>query len=343
MKIKELLTSTKLAAFATAATLLLAPQSSRAQWTKEVSVPSALGAIMSPPVSVRRSVAFAVNHPTYQQVVVTTRNGAVTSTSIPATVSEKNKGPAVTDIADGPGGIWFTQFHLDKVGRASRSGNVVKYALPENSRPTGLTEGPKHDMFVVLQGSDSIARLKRGVVVAEYSVPTPDSGLVHIASGAGPSRDNLFFTEWRAGQIGILNAKTNTISEYALPAGLHTPTDITVDPKTGNAWFRVEGDAQIAMITPTGNITGFVISPEGYSASGIAVTRDGAVCAPVPEAHVIACMQRDGSPLADIRIPSDGCLSGVAAFKGPQHSRRPDIAVIENCAARVGLAPVPTP
>ena len=83
--------------------------------------------------------------------------------------------------------------------------------------------------------------------ISELTVPTANAGLYGIT--AGPD-GNLWFTEWKAGKIGMINPTTHAISEFTVIAGgSGALRGITAGPD-GNLWFGVTAD-EIGMINPT--------------------------------------------------------------------------------------------
>src|SRR6516164_5358073 len=71
------------------------------------------------------------------------------------------------------------------------------------------------------------------VTITEFPVPTASAGLYYIS--AGPD-GNLWFTEFDASKIGMVNPTTHAISEFATPTANAGPRGITLGPD-GNLWF----------------------------------------------------------------------------------------------------------
>jgi streptogramin lyase len=56
--------------------------------------------------------------------------------------------------------FWFAQFAKDKLGRLSLGGDLKGFRLPDNSGPRDVAVGPNNRLWVTLETSEKIARIK---------------------------------------------------------------------------------------------------------------------------------------------------------------------------------------
>lgn len=110
--------------------------------------------------------------------------------------------------------------------------------------------------------------------VAQYSIPTPDSGPTAITPG--PDGNSMWFLETTANQIGVINLTTDAITEYPL---LDTPkaglSDITAGPPD-ELWFTESTANRIGVInTQTGAISDFPLPGTNAMPEAITYGPDG--------------------------------------------------------------------
>jgi virginiamycin B lyase len=109
--------------------------------------------------------------------------------------------------------------------------------------------------------------------VTEYTVPTAGalSSANRNAITAGPD-GNLWFTEYHASQIGMINPTTHAFNEFATLTANADPQGITAGPD-GNIWFT-EGIG-IGMINPANDHINEFPAPSGDYLWGITAGPDG--------------------------------------------------------------------
>lgn len=128
----------------------------------------------------------------------------------------------------------------------------------------GTRNTPSVNPIDSTRASNSARQATRGGFIAEYDVPTAESGTNDIVSGTD---GNLWFTEQQANKIGRLST-AGSFAEYTLPvAGL--PGRITRGPG-GNVWFTaqdavhpVAAKGWLGSITPSGQITMYQVPDPG--------------------------------------------------------------------------------
>lgn len=114
----------------------------------------------------------------------------------------------------------------------------------------------------------------RAQQIAEFPIPTADSGPMRIAAGPDGA---LWFTEKQAGKIGRISTD-GAITEFAVAGTRRGLTGIVAGPD-GAIWFTEAGAGKIGRITSEGAITEFDL-PDAEShagPSGITAGPDGAM------------------------------------------------------------------
>ncbi len=107
--------------------------------------------------------------------------------------------------------------------------------------PEAITSGPDGNFWFIESGADKIGTINPTTdVITEFSLPTagalplPTAGPELTGIASGPD-GNLWFTEFGAGKIGMINPTTHAIKEFPLPPD-QNPSAITAGPD-GNLWF----------------------------------------------------------------------------------------------------------
>jgi streptogramin lyase len=218
-------------------------------------------------------------------------------------------------IAAGPdGNLWFTERDGNKVGMINPTTHAVsEFPVPTaNSWPIGITVGPDGNVWFTEAATGNIGVISPTThSISEFPTHSasiwpitsgPDGNLwlgpseinptTHVFNSFGqptPSNDygiaagadsNLWFTEYDAGQIGMINPTTHAVTEFPIPRSGPAPDAITAGPD-GNLWFTDDGNngtgSYIGTISPTTHaITEFPATPYGIDAwDGITTGPDG--------------------------------------------------------------------
>ena len=181
-------------------------------------------------------------------------------------------------ITAGPdGNLWFTERDANKIGMINPTTHAIsEFPVPTaNSWPIGITAGPDGNLWFTEAASSKIGEINPTThAISEFptyraglwpitSAPTATSGS-RGASGRStrrltssavfgqptPSDDygitagpdgNLWFTEYEAGQIGMINPTTHVVTEFPIPSYAPAPDAITAGPD-GNLWFTDDGN-----------------------------------------------------------------------------------------------------
>ena len=165
-------------------------------------------------------------------------------------------GPWVgNSIATGADGyLYMTERNLTTmasvVARISLSGTTTRtYSLPAGSVAintaccapsyvsSGIVGGPDHNLWVVENGTNEIARLSIAGRVTQFHIPTANSDPRNIVVG---NDGNLWFTENRGNKIGRIST-TGQITEYPVPSANSGPDGIASCENVGCANSSMHG------------------------------------------------------------------------------------------------------
>ena len=186
-----------------------------------------------------------------------------------------------TGIALGPRStVWFTEWNVGKVARASASGRVTEFPISSQAKPWGLTAGPGGVIWFADRGTNAIGEITVAGHVVEDPLHTPaPADPTSIAAGpAGTMR----FTETAAGAIGSIDTRTHAITSTPLPKGAGAPVDLVSDAARNSFFDDIGGHAhalQIGEITANGRITTHTLakgSRYGAYPGSIGLGRNGA-------------------------------------------------------------------
>jgi virginiamycin B lyase len=168
--------------------------------------------------------------------------------------------------------------------------------------------------------------------IAEISAPT---GLA-----AGPDRittgldNNLYFTEYNSGQIGMVDPATQKVTEFPLPARNSQPFDITAGPD-GNIWFTEFATSQIGMLnTATHVITEYSTPTLNAEPYDITAGPKGSDTVWFTEWNVnqIGVMNVGTGKITEYAIPTPGAVpEGITVGPGG------NIWFSETMAGRIGM------
>jgi streptogramin lyase len=107
--------------------------------------------------------------------------------------------------------------------------------------------------------------------ITEYPIPTGGASAWGITTGPD---GNLWFAEFGASKVGVINPTTHAISDFATPTASSSPRGITAG-SDGNLWFT-EDVGKIGMINPTTHaITEFATPTAGSHTSWVTAGPDG--------------------------------------------------------------------
>jgi virginiamycin B lyase len=181
-------------------------------------------------------------------------------------------------IASGPGGLWFTEQGLNKIGRITTGGSITEYAIPTlQGGPREIALGPDGAMWFTKPSSstlpnydDKIGRITASGKITEYAIARHG---YPFGIAAGPD-GAMWFTERIGNRIGRI-ATSGRVTEFALDVG-NAPWGITAGPD-GALWFTHTGSNTIGRITTGGSVTEYPIPTPNSMPEAIAAGPDGAL------------------------------------------------------------------
>lgn len=160
-----------------------------------------------------------------------------------------NPASGPTSVALAAGGLWFTEFHGNKIGRINPDGTVTEFVIPTpKSGPMGIT-GYGDTIWFTEFNANKIGKITPSGVITEYSVPTPESGPFDISLG---SSGDVWFTEFEANKIGRIT-NTGVITEFPIPTPNSGPMGIGRGAD-GETWFTEFRGDKLARILSGGAV-----------------------------------------------------------------------------------------
>ncbi len=194
-------------------------------------------------------------------------SGATSSTYTPGEL-DVGKTLKVTVTAKNSGGSGSAESVAS--GKVKPIGEITEYALPAESSPWGITQGPDGNLWYTNQTKSKIGKITTSGTITEYALPAGSSprGITQGPDG------NLWFVNYATNKIGKITV-AGTITEFGLPEGASEPSAIAEGPD-GNVWFTA--GERVGKITPSGSITVYFIPLPGFPhAYGIATGPGGEI------------------------------------------------------------------
>lgn len=191
--------------------------------------------------------------------------------------------------------------------------SIEEFPVPTaNAQPIGIVTGLDGALWFAEFGASKIGRISVDGEIAEFPIPTTNAAPDAIVVGPDGA---LWFTEVLGNKIGRIDPATTQITEFLVPTANARPTVITLGPD-GNLWFterRRPGAAgagdlgQVGQITPSGEITEFVVGGPGSRPLGITAGPDGNVWFSLSVANKVGRITPEGVvTLFDVPTPGAG-------------------------------------
>lgn len=231
-------------------------------------------------------------------------------------------------LVTGPdGGVWFTTYGGQEVGRVTPGGALVMYDLPPvpgvpagaSRRPYGITVGPDGALWFTEDFGNRIGRVTTSGTFTFFE--DPGARPQDIALGPDGA---LWITESGTNSIGRLTP-TGVFSHVALApvtAPGNTLMRITRGPD-GRMWFAEQIRGAIGAITMGGTVTERIL-PTGWRPQSLVAGPDGAIwfsafpkgIGRLTTSGALKLMPLPGAGAASITVGPDGALwvgEGIAA------------------------------
>lgn len=194
-----------------------------------------------------------------------TPDGVITEFPAPTPVAGLYGG--LTTASDG--NIWFVEGNVQKLGRITPAGVITEFTGIEALH---LASGPDGNLWTVSQFSTRIGRVTTSGA-ATFFIP-PISGSTGGDVTDGPD-GNIWFTYILSGQghVGKMSTSGTFLAGY--PFLTRTSSLAITDGPDGNLWAGLWDFSKVARITPSGQVTEYVVG--GARISGITTGPDGNV------------------------------------------------------------------
>ncbi len=205
-------------------------------------------------------------------------------------------------LVDDKGIVWYTGNGNGTIGRLEpKSGKVTEYRTPSGGDPHTLVIDDGTIWFTVQNGG-RIGRLATATgKITEYQTSGGPYGIALDKQG------NVWFCRMRADKLGILDPKTEEMSELGMPPGSR-PRRMAISPD-GTLWVTLYGKGKLVQIDPASRrLIREVALPAGERGGPYAVTIDGAgnVWANEINTDTVVRLDAKSGQLKVITLPSGG-------------------------------------
>lgn len=207
------------------------------------------------------------------------------------------------------GSVWITDPQNNRIVRFDPASKLFKeYKLPtQDSAPSTITIDESGRIWLVEQLAEKIASFSPDTeLFKEYAVPTKDAGLQGIAS----DDIGIWFTEFRANKIGLLDPSTGEIAEFQPDKfSLNAPTGV-LPVSDGIIWITEHGSNTLTKFSHhSGTFERFDIPGETPAPYGLAMDRDGNVWFALHLGNRIGVMQLATEEIHTFPIPTPNSLT----------------------------------
>jgi virginiamycin B lyase len=164
-----------------------------------------------------------------------------------------------SSIINGPTkALWFIATGSpNRIVRASVAGEMRAYRVPAGSALQWLTLGSDGNLWFTDSARNKIGQMTASGKIKEYSVPTPNAGVLGIFQGPNEA---LWFVEQSANKLASVTP-SGSFHEYDIPTASSGPVAIVAGPD-GALWFTEEYAGQIGRITTSGSVIELKLAAE---------------------------------------------------------------------------------
>jgi virginiamycin B lyase len=195
-------------------------------------------------------------------------------------------------IFDGNGILWFTLQSANMVGRLDpKSGKIALKDVPtESALPYGIQMSSKGVPFFCELGTHKIGSIDpKTMAIRDYDLPAE----VRPRRLAIDAQDRVYFSDFKSGHLGRLNANTGAVKLWDSPGGAESnPYGITITPD-GMVWYSESGvkpNTLVRFDPKTETFAKADIPSGGGVVRNMAATKDGRVyiaCSGVDKVGVV--------------------------------------------------------
>jgi virginiamycin B lyase len=218
------------------------------------------------------------------------------------------------------GDLYFTQPHVDKIGRISTDGVYKLYSMPSGSYPHGLRFDANGDLWTSFEELDQIAKIDplSGEVLDTISVafPSAEMGAVGPHGLAIDSDGNIWYAGKPGDVVGKVNPVTRVNTQFQVQSGDHvpkqqgelganSPINIYVDDQN-QAWYVNLLTNSIGRVSTSGQISTFAITGRSTNNARPINVFQG------PDGYIWVTQEGDNS--ASLASDSVAANGGIARF-----------------------------
>ena len=195
-------------------------------------------------------------------------------------------------VFDGNGILWFTLQGANMVGRLDpKSGKIELKEVPtESALPYGIQINSKGVPFFCELGTHKIASIDpKAMGIHDYDLPAE----VRPRRLAIDAQDRVYFSDFKSGHLGRLDAKTSAVKLWDSPGGAESnPYGIAITPD-GMVWYSESGVKPNTMVRFDPRTETFLkadIPSGGGVVRNMAASKDGRVyiaCSGVDKVGVV--------------------------------------------------------
>jgi len=136
---------------------------------------------------------------------------------------------------DSAGRLWFTAQWANQVGRYNReTGEIEHVDVPtENARPYGIEVAPDDTVWIVLLGTNKLARINQAMELTEIELPRADARPRRIAI----TDRGIWYDDYARGYLGVYDPETGTFEEWSISAPDQSGPYALADDSQGRIWL----------------------------------------------------------------------------------------------------------
>jgi len=140
-----------------------------------------------------------------------------------------------TLVEDSKGRLWFTAQWANQIGRYDRhSGKIAYVDVPtNNARPYGIAIDTQDIVWVVLMGTNKLARITPNMELTEIALPREDARPRRIAI----TKRGIWYVDYAGGYLGVYNPATGKFKEWLSAAGKQSAPYAMAADDQGRIWF----------------------------------------------------------------------------------------------------------
>ena len=136
---------------------------------------------------------------------------------------------------DSAGRLWFTAQWANQIGRYNRdTGEIDHVDVPtENARPYGIEVAPDDSVWVVLLGTDKIARISQDMTLTEFELPRADARPRRIAI----TDRGIWYDDYARGYLGVYDPESGAFEEWNISPANDSGPYALADDSQGRIWL----------------------------------------------------------------------------------------------------------